>query len=95
MPKSDKTDKPVNVRPATREEILRETILLRDFLIVDHNQPIAQGYIVAVLNVDCVMVDLWRKENKEEITTHFYPLTQMTWDEFTQTGFMFGPKQDD
>ncbi len=78
-------------KPRTREELLRDWILLQHFVIEKKRVPIAEGCIIAVLNTEVVMVDIWRNGNEEKTTTHYFPLDQMTWDEFTETGFIFDP----
>lgn len=83
-------EKPATTKPATREEILRELIGSLKFFILNKGNPVAEGYIVNVLNTNVVMVDLWRNDDENTTTTHFYQLDQMGWDEVSQTGFMFG-----
>jgi hypothetical protein len=89
-----KPEKTGNVRPATREEILRESILLHEFAIFDQGQQIAEGYIVQVLNVDVVMVDVMYADQEETVRTYYLTLTEMTWNFLTRTGFQFGPRHN-
>ena len=76
-------------RPQTREEFLRELISTHEFVIVNKNNPIAQGIIVQVINPEVVLVDIWRNGDRSTISMHYLPFTALIWDEFTQTGFMF------
>jgi hypothetical protein len=90
----NKPEKPKVEKPRTREENLRDLILLHQFVILDKGNKIAEGYIVHILNVEVVMVDLWRNGDRETMTTHYLPLNQMTWNEFSQTGFRFKSGHD-
>jgi hypothetical protein len=78
-------------KPLTREENLREWLVLQDFAILNKGEPIAEGYVVQVINPEVIMVDIWRNGERDESTVHYFAFTDLKWDEFTQTGFMFGP----
>jgi hypothetical protein len=78
-------------RPKTREEFLRELISLHKFIVVEKGNQIREGYIVQVISPEVCIVDIWRKGDRDSTTTHYIPFTAMGWDEFTQTGFVFGP----
>jgi hypothetical protein len=78
-------------RPKTREEFLRELISLHKFRIAVQGKQIAEGYIVQVINPEVCIVDIWRDGNKKSTTTHYLAFKDMGWDEFTETGYVFGP----
>jgi hypothetical protein len=78
-------------RQKTSVEVLRELISLQKFIIIEKGTQIAEGYIVQVISAEVCIVDLWRNDNKNSMTTHYLPFTAMGWDEFTQTGFVFSP----
>jgi hypothetical protein len=42
------------------------------------------------------MVDIWRNGERDESTVHYFAFTDLKWDEFTRTGFVFDqlPKRD-
>jgi hypothetical protein len=60
-------------------------------VIVKKKVPIAEGVVIAVLNTEVVMVDIWRHNDPETATVHYLPLSDMKWNEFSQTGFVFAP----
>jgi hypothetical protein len=76
-------------RSKTQVEILREMISTHPFMILNKNEQIAQGIIVTAINADVALVDIWRDGDRSTTTTHYLPFTALTWDELTQTGFVF------
>lgn len=78
-------------KPLTREEILREWLVLQKFTIVKNGEPIADGVIIQVIDTEVIMVDMWRNGERDESTVHYFAFKELKWDEFTKTGFMFGP----
>jgi hypothetical protein len=78
-------------RSKTQVQFLRELISLHKFIVVNKGEQIAEGYIVQVISAEVAIVDLWRDGDKNKTTTHYLQFKEMTWNEYTQTGYVFGP----
>jgi hypothetical protein len=60
----------------------------RYFLVLEKGVLLTEGIVLNALNADFILVDFWREGNSETTTTHILALSDMTWDERTQTGFV-------